>query len=75
MADGNVIRVGRRKSITFVPSAYRALTEEATESGLSETDVVNRAVQVYRFVMESQRSGKKLKLEDGDGATETVHIV
>lgn len=66
---------GNRKTITFVPPAHRALFEEAMESGLKETDVVNRAVEVYRIVMKAQREGKRLVLFDGDGQTETVHIV
>lgn len=64
-----------RKSITFVPPAHKALVEEAEETGLSETDVVNRAVQVYRLLMERQRDGRRIMIEHEDGTSETVLII
>jgi nucleoid-associated protein YejK len=65
-----------RKSITFVPPSVKALNELTEATQLSDTDVVNKAVQVYAFINVQTRSGKKLALVDEvDGRTEYVHIV
>ena len=65
----------KRQSITFVPSAAKAVNELVELTGDKDTDVVNKAVQVYAFIVKQLQEGKTLKLSDKDGATETVHIV
>lgn len=64
-----------RKSITFVPPSVKALNELKGVTELNETEIVNRAVQVFAFIETQIRSGKRLALVDEDGCTEYVHIV
>jgi hypothetical protein len=70
-----------------VPTAERitvALTRKAAEhlqqlrdwSGLSKTDLVNRALSVYRFVAEQEREGRQLAVYDPEKSEfQLVHIV
>lgn len=65
----------KRQTITFVPAAVKALNELVEMTGEKDTDVVNRAVQVYAFIEKQIRAGKTLKVQAEDGSLETVHIV
>ncbi|WP_218923750.1 hypothetical protein [Streptomyces sp. rh34] len=44
-------------------------------TGLSKTDSINRAVQVYAFLAQQMADGKEVLLRDENGDTERVHIV
>lgn len=64
-----------RYSVTLVPPAVEAIGQLTEATGLSKTDVINRAVQVYAFIEERIREGSDLLLRKEDGGTERVHIV
>lgn len=64
-----------RVNVKVIPAAATALTAEQIASGMSATDVTNRALQVYHYLMEEIRAGKTLRLRDGDtGRYSTVVI-
>lgn len=64
-----------RFSITLIPSAVRAVALLMSLTGLSKTDILNRAVQVYEFIEEQKQSGKEILVRDKDGTFERVHIL
>lgn len=64
-----------RYSVTLVPPAVEAIERLTESTGLSKTDVINRAVQVYAFIDERMREGSDVLLRNRDGETERVHIV
>lgn len=64
-----------RFSITFKPAALDALEQVMARERLSQTDAVNRAVQVYDFIAHRCATGDDLVLRRPDGTTETVHII
>ncbi|AOP46064.1 hypothetical protein SL103_07250 [Streptomyces lydicus] len=64
-----------RYSVTFVPAAVQAVHDLTEVSGLSKSDVINRAVQVYAFLAREMAGGRQLMLRNEDGSLERVHIV
>ncbi|MGK5627067.1 hypothetical protein [Streptomyces sp. URMC 123] len=64
-----------RYSVTFVPAAVQAVQELTEISGLSKSDVINRAVQVYAFLAREMAEGRHVLLRTEDGTLERVHIV
>ncbi|GCD37997.1 hypothetical protein OEIGOIKO_05807 [Streptomyces chrestomyceticus JCM 4735] len=64
-----------RYSITLVPPAVEAVNRLTAATGLSKTDVINRAVQVYGFIEDRIRDGDEVLLRNRDGEIERVHIV
>jgi len=45
------------------------------EEEMNKTTIVNRAVQIYHMIVEAQRNGRGLCLEDAEGRTERLVIV
>ncbi|GAB2713764.1 hypothetical protein [Kitasatospora kifunensis] len=64
-----------RFTVTLIPAAVQELSRLMSVTGLSKTDAINRAVQVYAFLAAEMDEGKELLLRDNDGALERVHIV
>ena len=64
-----------RITVNLIPGAASALEEVSAAENLSQTDAVNRALQVYEFIVMQRMHGKELMLRAEDGSTEIVHIV
>lgn len=64
-----------RITVNLIPGAASALEGTAAAESLSQTDTVNRALQVYEFLVKQRMLGKELLLRDEDGNLEKVHIV
>ncbi|MGI5402247.1 hypothetical protein ACQEVG_22945 [Streptomyces sp. CA-135486] len=64
-----------RYSVTLVPPAVKAIAELTERSGLSKTDVINRAVQIYAYLEAQKDEGRDLLLRGSDGSLERLHIV
>ncbi|WP_432106032.1 hypothetical protein [Streptomyces sp. bgisy091] len=64
-----------RLTVTLIPRAAQAITTLMRITGLSKTDSINRAVQVYAFLAQQMADGKEVLLRDESGDTERVHIV
>jgi hypothetical protein len=75
MADEVTRLTGRRVTIGFVPTAVTDLDWLVANKGYKQNDAANRAVQVYAFIERELAKGKKLKLENPDGSTETINII
>ncbi len=64
-----------RFTVTLIATAAQAVATLMRLTGLSKTDVINRAVQVYAFLAQQMADGKELLLRDEEGNAERVHIV
>ncbi|MET8811869.1 hypothetical protein ABZW47_07690 [Streptomyces sp. NPDC004549] len=64
-----------RYSVTLVPPAVEAIGKLVEVTGLTKTDVINRAVQIYAFLEERMAEGSEVVLRDPNGQYERVHIV
>ncbi|MFI9569512.1 hypothetical protein [Streptomyces rishiriensis] len=64
-----------RFTVTLIATAAQAVATLMRLTGLSKTDVINRAVQIYAFLAQQMAEGKEIFLRDEEGNTERVHIV
>ncbi|MFD9999826.1 hypothetical protein [[Kitasatospora] papulosa] len=64
-----------RYSVTLVPPAVEAISKLVETTGLTKTDVINRAVQIYAFLEDRMGDGNEVMLRSADGELERVHIV
>lgn len=64
-----------RFTVTLIPRAVRAVNVLMGLTGLSKTDTVNRAVQVYAFIEERREAGGTLWIRDAEGGESEVHII
>ncbi|MGW5308121.1 hypothetical protein ACWERF_29940 [Streptomyces griseoluteus] len=64
-----------RFTVTLIATASQAVGTLMRITGLSKTDVINRAVQVYAFLAQQMADGKEILLRDEEGNLERVHIV
>ncbi|MFE2541015.1 hypothetical protein [Actinacidiphila glaucinigra] len=62
-------------TVTLIPAAVQAVIALMRITGLSKTDTINRALQVYAFLAQQMADGKEIHLRDENGNTERVHIV
>jgi hypothetical protein len=64
-----------RLNAILIPKAEQALNWLTESTGLNRTDVVNRALQLYRFVEESTSAGGKVVVVRANGESENVRII
>jgi hypothetical protein len=68
--------VTERITTSLVPRAVEELSRLQDETGLSKTDLVNRAISLYSFVAEQLAAGRDLAVRDREtGETQLVHIL
>lgn len=69
---GGLVRV----TVNLTPRSADAMEKISTETGLSKTDVINRALQVYQVVEELlDRGGGSILVRHPNGEHERVYIV
>jgi hypothetical protein len=64
-----------RITVNLTDRSVTALDTLASVEELSKTDVVNRALQIYDFIVKQRVKGKDLLLRDAQGQIELVQIV
>lgn len=67
-------KVAVRANVPLTAQANDAMSQSAVREGLSEIDVINRALVVYNEVMSRQADGKEIVLRAADGSTEKLVI-
>lgn len=68
--------VSERITVALTFAAAKQLRRLQEWSGLSKTDVVNRAISLYHFVAEHERDGRKLALYDPEkDEFQIVHVL
>ena len=60
----------RRITIALIPKAQEALDTLTGRSGLSKTDVINRALQAYAFLEDQAAGGAKILVQRGRNTEE-----
>ena len=65
-----------RITVALIPDAADDLQQLVTSTGLSKTDVVNRAISLYRFIDTQRRANNDLLIRDNDtGETQLVKLL
>ena len=64
-----------RLSVNLIAPSAEALRDLCETTGLNQTDVVNRALQIYQFINEQQRFGSAVIFRDKEGSHERVRFV
>ena len=65
-----------RMTVNLTPRAHRDLLKVSQATGLSRTDAMNRAVQVYALIEELlSREGGALTIKRRDGTEERIYIL
>lgn len=63
-----------RINAKLIPQAKDALDWLAGHKGLSRTDIINRALQLYHFTEQRTAAGDQLALLHADGQLESVRV-
>ena len=65
-----------RITVALIPKAGADLQHLLDKTGLSKTDLVNRAISLYEFVDESTRAGREVLIHDKTtGETQAVVFI
>ncbi|MEC4575124.1 hypothetical protein [Streptomyces virginiae] len=64
-----------RYSVTLCPPAVTIVSELTAASGVSKSDVINRAVLLLGFIEKERAEGNDLMIRDTAGALERIHII
>lgn len=64
-----------RYSVTLCPPAVTAVGELVAASGVSKSDVINRAVLLLGFIESERAKGHDLMIRDTEGNLERIHII
>lgn len=67
--------VASRITVALVPKAADALGLLHEQTGLSKTDLVNRALQVYAFLEEKMTGGGEVLVRSRDGKVNQVKFL
>lgn len=62
-----------RITVALIPKAAGDLQHLQDETGLSKTDIVNRAISLYQFIQASTEAGREVLIRDKTtGETQAV---
>lgn len=65
-----------RITVALIAKAAEDLRRTQNRTGLSKTDIVNRAISLYEFIDDQLASGSELLLRRGDtGETQLVRLL
>jgi hypothetical protein len=77
MADEHAAEAAELHKITvnLIPKAWDAANVTAERLGLSRTDVINRALQVYEWMERETTNGGEVFVRPRDGALQQVRFL
>jgi hypothetical protein len=64
--------ISSRITIALIPEAEANLAALTARTGLSKTDLVNRAVTLYEFIDSEMKAGHQVLIRDQEGAISVV---
>lgn len=70
----SVVKAERAINLALIPQAAADLDRTRKRSGLSEVDIINRAITLYDFVDDELVSGAQLLIRRADGSTFRVDL-
>jgi hypothetical protein len=69
-------QVAERITVALIPKAGDDLQRLQDRTGLSKTDIANRAITLYEFIDGQLRTGRDVLIRDNDtGETQTVRLL
>jgi Ribbon-helix-helix protein, copG family len=74
MTDGPHVPVEEMITVYLTDAASAALRELHARSGMSKTDLINRALHLYDYWDQQVRNGTTWVMRHSDGTTETVKL-
>ena len=75
MTDAGKMPVAERVTVSLLHDASAAMARIRLRTGLTKTDIINRALVLYDFIDDETRKGKQMLLRDEEGYQELVRIV
>lgn len=76
MANENIpLRPYTKMTLNLIPKAADDLAKVSEATGINRTDTVNRALQMYAFLVEQQVSEKLIMLQGKDGTVTQFRII
>lgn len=74
--DGSRQTMADRITVALVPKAAADLQHTVERTGLSKTDIVNRALTLYEYIDTRLTNGDELLIRDGhSGQTEVIKLL
>lgn len=68
--------VAERITTALIPKSSEALQRSQDRTGLTKTDIVNRAITLFDYIDAQLGSGKELLLRDGDtGEVQVIRLL
>lgn len=67
--------VYRRLTTNLTRRSSEALTYLHETEEMSKTDVINRALQLYQFTVQSRERGENLAVVKSDGSVMKLHLI
>lgn len=65
----------QRVTVNLVSKSAASLDRLSVSTGLSKTDVINRALQVYDFIDSETEAGKQILVRAADGTVEVLRLL
>ena len=75
MKDDSSVRSLERITANLVPRASAALTLAVNLTEDSKTDTINRAIQIYAYLMRVKEDGGAFYVEDGQGNSKRIEFL
>ena len=69
------MRISERITVNLIHDASEALALAQRLTSLSKTDTVNRALQMYAYLMQAKKDGKAFYIKDGKGRFEKIEFL
>jgi hypothetical protein len=73
--EGASQREFTKLTVNLINKAVEALDSAVVVTQLSKTDTVNRALQVYAFMIEEQEKGGQLLVREPDGTLSRIRMI
>jgi hypothetical protein len=77
-ADAEILRqsVGERITVALIPQAASDLQQLQDRTGLSKTDITNRAITLYEFIDAQLHAGRDVLIRDNaTGESQIVRLL
>lgn len=65
----------QRVTVNLITKSSDSLDRLASRSGMSKTDVINRALQLYDFIDTEIATGKQILIRSGDDDDQVLRLI
>lgn len=67
--------IWQKVTVNLTPKASEALSQAAQLSEHNRTDTINRALQLYAFVLAELAAGRRIAVIDHDDTVREIHLL